>query len=85
MQLVVDEEEKKRRVEVNELEDRMNGCVLELTEDHDRALRGAEDYFSKVQNKLLKDQKVLKVRGLRTQRVQSSVKRNSQKLNQLLN
>lgn len=74
---MVEEEEKKRRVEVSELEDRMNGCVVQLTEDHDRALRGTEEYYSEIQSKLLMDQKVLKVRGrYRTQTVQSSVKRN---------
>lgn len=75
MQSVEEQAEKKRRLEVSKLEERMNGCVVQLTEDHDRALRQAEDYYSKVQKKLLKDQKGLKVQGLRTQEVQSSVKR----------
>lgn len=73
MQSMVEQEGKKRRAEVNELEDTMKSRVVVLMEEHDRALRGAEEYYSKVQNKLLDDQKVLKVliepqqhRGLRS-------------------
>uniref|UniRef100_A0A8P4G4L4 Dynein regulatory complex subunit 4 n=1 Tax=Dicentrarchus labrax TaxID=13489 RepID=A0A8P4G4L4_DICLA len=60
MQSVVEAEGKKRRAETNELEDRMKSRVVSLVEDHDRALRGAEEYYSAVQTKLLVDQKVLK-------------------------
>ncbi|XP_078128802.1 dynein regulatory complex subunit 4-like [Sander vitreus] len=60
MQSLIDAEGKKRRAEVNEIEDRMKSRVVTLTEEHDRALRGAEEYYSAVQTKLLADQKVLK-------------------------
>lgn len=55
---------KKRRAEVNELDNRMESRVLTLIEDHDRALRGAEEYYSAIQIKVLADQKVLKVRDV---------------------
>lgn len=64
MQSVMEAEEKKRRAEINELEDRMKSRVVTLVEDHDRALRGAEEYYSAVQRRLLADQKVLKVRDV---------------------
>ncbi|KAK2817593.1 hypothetical protein Q5P01_025784 [Channa striata] len=60
MQLMVEEEGKRRRAEVNELEDRMKSRIVTMMEEHDRALRGAEEYYSTVQSKLLADQKVLK-------------------------
>lgn len=63
MQSVMEAEEKKRRAEINELEDRMKGRVVTVVEDHDRALRGAEEYYSAVQRKLLADQTALKVRA----------------------
>lgn len=63
MQSVMEAEEKKRRAEINELEDRMKGRVVTVVEDHDRALRGAEEYYSAVQRKLLADQAALKVRA----------------------
>ncbi len=62
MQSMIEAEGKKRRAEINELEDRMKSRVVTLVEDHDRALRGAEEYYSAIQSKLLVDQKVLKVR-----------------------
>lgn len=63
MQSMVEEEGKKRREEVNELEDRMKSRVVALMEEHDKALRGAEEYYANTQKKLLSDQKVLEVRG----------------------
>ncbi|XP_026179652.1 dynein regulatory complex subunit 4-like [Mastacembelus armatus] len=60
MQAMVEAEDRKRRAEVSELEDRMRSRVATLTEDHDRALRGAEEYYSAAQSKVLADQKVLK-------------------------
>lgn len=62
MQLLMDAEEKKRRAEIMELEDRMKSRTVSLVDDHDRALRGAEEYYAAVQRKLLGDLKVLKVR-----------------------
>lgn len=64
MQSLIEAEGKKRRAELIELEDRMKSRVVTLVEDHDRALRGAEEYYSAIQMKLLADQKVLKVRDL---------------------
>lgn len=63
MQTMIEAEGKRRRAEINEIEDRMKSRVVTLVEDHDRALRGAEEYYSAIQTKLLADQKELKVRG----------------------
>ncbi|KAM9363808.1 dynein regulatory complex subunit 4-like [Symphorus nematophorus] len=60
MELMIDAEGKKRRAEINELEDRMKSRVVALVEDHDRALRGAEEYYTTVHTKLMADQKRLK-------------------------
>ncbi|XP_028458710.1 dynein regulatory complex subunit 4-like [Perca flavescens] len=60
MQSMIDAEGKRRRAEVNEIEDRMKSRVVTLIDEHDRALRGAEEYYSAVQTKLLADQKLLK-------------------------
>lgn len=62
MQRVTEDEEKKRRTELIEIEDRMKSRIVSLVEDHDRALRGAEEYYCASQKKLLVDQKMLKVR-----------------------
>lgn len=62
MQLMVEAEGKRRRAEVIEVEDRMNGRILELTEKHEQALRGVEEYYSSLQTKALADEKILKVR-----------------------
>lgn len=63
MQRLSEAEEKKRRTEQNEIEDRMKSRIVTLVQDHDRALRGAEEYYSAIQKKLLVDQKMLKVLG----------------------
>ncbi|XP_008314710.1 dynein regulatory complex subunit 4-like [Cynoglossus semilaevis] len=60
MQLMVEAEGKRRRAEVIEVEDRMNGRILELTEKHEQALRGVEEYYSSLQTKALADEKILK-------------------------
>lgn len=60
MQRLSEAEEKKRRTEQNEIEDRMKSRIVTLVQDHDRALRGAEEYYSAIQKKLLVDQKMLK-------------------------
>nr|XP_046232312.1 dynein regulatory complex subunit 4-like isoform X1 [Scatophagus argus] len=60
MQAEIEAEGRKRKAEVKELEDRMKSRMVTLVEDHDRALRGAEEYYSTVQTKLLEDQKALK-------------------------
>lgn len=60
MQLLMDTEEKMRRSEIIELEERMKTRKITLVEEHDRALRGAEEYYSAAQKKLLVDQRVLK-------------------------
>lgn len=62
LQSAIEVEEKTRRAEQ---EDRMKDCVVTMMEDHNRALRGAEEYYSTVQKKLLVDQKALKVRAIR--------------------
>lgn len=60
MQLLMDTEEKMRRSEIIELEERMKTRKIALVEEHDKALRGAEEYYSAAQKKLLVDQRVLK-------------------------
>ncbi|XP_074485992.1 dynein regulatory complex subunit 4-like [Sebastes fasciatus] len=64
---------KKRRAEVNELDNRMESRVLTLIEDHDRALRGAEEYYSAIQIKVLADQKVLKEQLAEATKLQARV------------
>lgn len=54
-----------------ELEDRTKSRIVTLVEDHDRALRGAEEYYAAAQRKLLGDQKVLKVRRSRVSKSHS--------------
>ena len=68
MHLKIEAEGKKRRVEISELQDRMKSHIVTLVEDHDRALRGAEEFYSASQKKLLEDQKLLKVRHHRVTR-----------------
>ncbi|XP_060948140.1 dynein regulatory complex subunit 4-like isoform X2 [Limanda limanda] len=68
MQATMQVEERKRRSEVNELEDRMDARVVALVEDHGRALRRAEEYYSSIQNKVLADEKVLKEEAAEVQK-----------------
>lgn len=63
MQQLSEAEEKKRRTEQIEIEDRMKSRIVTMVQNHDRALRGAEEYYSAIQKKLLVDQKMLKVLG----------------------
>ncbi|KAG8014506.1 Growth arrest-specific protein 8 [Nibea albiflora] len=60
MQSLMEAEGRKRRAEINEFEDRANSRVVALVEDHDRALRGAEEHHSMIQTKLVEEQKLLK-------------------------
>ncbi|XP_034454727.1 dynein regulatory complex subunit 4-like [Hippoglossus hippoglossus] len=60
MHTTIEVEERKRKSEVNELDDRMAARVVALTEDHGRALKVAQEYYSSIQNKVLADEKVLK-------------------------
>ncbi|AWP05078.1 putative growth arrest-specific protein 8-like [Scophthalmus maximus] len=68
MQVMMEAEGRKRRSEVNELEDRMNRRVASLMEEHARALRGAEEYHCGVQSKILTDQKVLEEEAAEVQK-----------------
>ncbi|XP_053274015.1 dynein regulatory complex subunit 4 [Pleuronectes platessa] len=60
MEATIQVEERKRKSEVNELDDRMAARFIELTEDHGRALKVAQGYYSSIQNKVLADEKELK-------------------------
>ncbi|KAK5865479.1 hypothetical protein PBY51_019746 [Eleginops maclovinus] len=60
MEAMIEAEGKKRRAEVLEVEDRMSSRVVALMQDHERAIRGAEEYYSSIQSKMLADQKLLK-------------------------
>lgn len=53
-------EAKRQLAEVGDIEERARSRVAALVEDHDRALRRAEDYYSTVQKKMLQDQNTLK-------------------------
>uniref|UniRef100_A0A665TFP9 Dynein regulatory complex subunit 4 n=2 Tax=Echeneis naucrates TaxID=173247 RepID=A0A665TFP9_ECHNA len=75
MEAKVEAEGKRRRAEVIELEDVMKSRVAALMEDHDRALRGAEEYYSAVQTKLLTEQSALKEEVVRLQQQQAQTDR----------
>uniref|UniRef100_A0A3Q3FJL8 Dynein regulatory complex subunit 4 n=1 Tax=Kryptolebias marmoratus TaxID=37003 RepID=A0A3Q3FJL8_KRYMA len=68
MQSLAEVEEKKRRSEVIQLEDQMKSRVASLIEDHDRALRQAEEFYSQVQSKQLKELQELKEELLELQK-----------------
>uniref|UniRef100_A0A3B5AXG0 Dynein regulatory complex subunit 4 n=1 Tax=Stegastes partitus TaxID=144197 RepID=A0A3B5AXG0_9TELE len=59
MQSLITVEEKRRRAEVAELDDQMKSRIAVLIENQDRAVRGAEEYYTSVQNKLLADQNLM--------------------------
>ncbi|XP_047433965.1 dynein regulatory complex subunit 4-like isoform X2 [Mugil cephalus] len=84
--------ERRRRLEVEEVEERMRSRVEALVEDQDRALRGAEEYFSGVQAKLMSDQKLLKEelaeaqkRQSRAEKELSAAQKENQRLTEALN
>lgn len=62
MQMMIQEEKKKRQVAVAELDERMKSREAALIEEHDRALRRVEEHFTSTQERLLTDQRTLKVR-----------------------
>ncbi|KAG7453692.1 dynein regulatory complex subunit 4-like [Solea senegalensis] len=73
MQLMVDAEGKRRRAEVSEVEDRMNARIVALMDEHERALRGVEEYYSALQTKALADEKTLKEEAAEVQKQLSAV------------
>ncbi|MEQ2190099.1 hypothetical protein GOODEAATRI_032222, partial [Goodea atripinnis] len=48
---LMDTEEKKRKLAITEVEEQMKSRVASLMEEHDRALRKGEEYFSQIQEK----------------------------------
>lgn len=64
---MIQEEKKKRQVAVAELEERMKSREAALIEEHDRALRRVEEHFTSTRERLLTDQRTLKVRPVRLQ------------------
>ncbi|KAM9857040.1 dynein regulatory complex subunit 4-like [Aulostomus maculatus] len=60
MESMREAEKKKTQAEISMIEDRMKRRTETLIEEHSRAFRGAEEYYSTTQSKLLADQKVLK-------------------------
>lgn len=62
LQSVLEAEGKQRQAQVQKLDEQMRSRIASLKEEHDGALRGAEEYYSAVQRKLLEDQRLLKVR-----------------------
>uniref|UniRef100_A0A672HSC1 Uncharacterized protein n=1 Tax=Salarias fasciatus TaxID=181472 RepID=A0A672HSC1_SALFA len=55
-------EEKRRRMEMEEVEKQMRSCVVDVKEEQERALRGAEERYSAAQTRLLTEHEQLKVR-----------------------
>ncbi|KAG7231823.1 hypothetical protein INR49_010286 [Caranx melampygus] len=60
MQAVVEAEGRKRRAELNEMEDRMKSRLVTLREEHEREMRGAEEFHCAAQSKVLTEQRSLK-------------------------
>ncbi|KAG7217921.1 hypothetical protein INR49_010297 [Caranx melampygus] len=60
MQAVVEAEGRKRRAELNEMEDRMKSRLVTLSEEHEREMRGAEEFHCAAQSKVLTEQRSLK-------------------------
>lgn len=58
---MVEAEGKQRQAQIHKLEEQMRSRIVSLKEEQDGAVRGAEEYYSAVQRKLLEDQKLLKV------------------------
>ncbi|XP_031732469.1 dynein regulatory complex subunit 4-like isoform X2 [Anarrhichthys ocellatus] len=75
MQSMTEAEAKKLRAEVDGIEDRMKSRVETLIEEHDRALRRADDYYSAVQKKLLLDQNKLKDELAKETKLQTRVEK----------
>uniref|UniRef100_A0A3P8UM59 Dynein regulatory complex subunit 4 n=1 Tax=Cynoglossus semilaevis TaxID=244447 RepID=A0A3P8UM59_CYNSE len=82
MQLMVEAEGKRRRAEVIEVEDRMNGRILELTEKHEQALRGVEEYYS-IGEKMGRAQSALSAAQQQNKRLRASLQENEQNLSEL--
>uniref|UniRef100_A0A3B5KIU7 Dynein regulatory complex subunit 4 n=1 Tax=Takifugu rubripes TaxID=31033 RepID=A0A3B5KIU7_TAKRU len=61
LQSVLEAEGKQRQTEIKKLDEEMKTQMVTLEEEHGRAHREAEEYYSAVQRKLLEDQKLLKV------------------------
>lgn len=66
LQAVLEAEGKQRQAELQKLDEQMRSRLVSLKEEHEGALRGAEEYYSAVQRKLLEDQRLLKVRRSNT-------------------
>ncbi|XP_030587859.1 dynein regulatory complex subunit 4 [Archocentrus centrarchus] len=91
MQLMIEKEEEKRRVEVAEIDDRMKSREVTLIEEHDRALRRAEEHFCSTEEKLLADRRMLKEeltelekRQLRVSRELSAAQKENKRLTEAL-
>ncbi len=66
MHSVIQAERKKRTTEVFALEDKMQHLVVTLMEENGRALREAEEQHSSVQERLVEEQMLVKVRDEQT-------------------
>ncbi|XP_013887872.1 dynein regulatory complex subunit 4 [Austrofundulus limnaeus] len=91
MQTLTEEEEKRRRSALMEVEDRMKSREDSLIQDQDRALRRAEEFYSGVHDKQLKELNQLKEERvqLQNQEVQlnkelSAAQQENQHLTQVL-
>lgn len=68
----MDAEDRRRRAEMDQLEDKMRRHAAVLLEDHSRALRDAEEFYSSLQTRLLGEQRELKVGHVTLDRPESS-------------
>lgn len=62
LQVVLEAEGKQRQAQIQKLDEQMRSRMVSLKEEHEGALRGAQEYYSAVQRKLLEEQRLLKVR-----------------------
>lgn len=66
LQSLLEVEGKQRQAQIQKLDEQMRSRIVRLKEEHDGALRGAQEYYSAVERKLLEEQKLLKVRNSHT-------------------
>uniref|UniRef100_H3CAM5 Dynein regulatory complex subunit 4 n=1 Tax=Tetraodon nigroviridis TaxID=99883 RepID=H3CAM5_TETNG len=75
LQAVLEAEGKQRQAEIQKLDEQMRSRLVSLKEEHEGALRGAEEYYSAVQRKLLEDQRLLKREQTEATKVQAQALR----------
>lgn len=66
LQAVLEVEGKQRQGQIQKMEQQMRSRIQRLKEEHDGAVRGAQEFFCAAETKLLEEQKLLKVRRSHT-------------------